>query len=132
MINTYDVRNQGRLCDVILNSLNGMHDRKSAGALDGQEFANIIVNTGDLLANGIKLGKIKDEDIESVESYLTQFLGENCNNYFDHPHQDLSRAGKTALESIDFAREELEKRSQFSQPVMDVDSYTKTFRKLGS
>ena len=132
MISTFDIRDKGRMCDVILNSLNGMHDRKAAGALGEDEFSGIIINTGDLIANSIKQGKMNENDIESVEVHLTQFLGDNSDKYFSYPHKDLRRAGKTALESIDFAKDELEKRNQFAQPVMDADSYTKTFRKLGN
>ena len=131
MIEAYDVRNSGRKSDCILNSLNGLHDRKLAGALARDEFANNIIDVSDLVANAIKIGKVGKEDIESVELHLTHLISDNADKYYSHPHTDLQRAGKTSLESIDFAKAKLNERYSYSQPVMDADSYTKTFRKLG-
>ena len=131
MISTFDVRDSGRKSDEILNSLNGLHDRKLNGTLVYTEFSDNIINVTDLIANNIKLGKMSEEEIEDVEILLTHLVSENSDKYYSFPHGDLKRAGKTALESIDFAKDEMEKRNQFAQPVMDADSYAKTFRKLG-
>lgn len=131
MIEAYDVRDEGRMADVILNSLNGMYDRKNAGALGKDEFASNIINSCDLIANYIEQGKMSNENIESAENHLTHLLGEDRDKYYAHPHKDLARAGKTGLESIYFAKEKLEQRNIAAQPVMDAESYEKTFRKLG-
>lgn len=131
MINTFDVRASERKSNVILNSLNRLHDAKQSGALTSDEFSKILVSVGDLFANKIKQGKVAEEEIQSVESYLTGFVGENSDKYFSFPHTDLKSASKTALESIDFARQEIEKRNEYAQPVMEADSYERTFRRLG-
>jgi len=129
MIETYDV---GRKSDVILHSLNGLYDRKMAGALADNEFCDVIINTCDLVANNIRQGKRSKDEIESIENHLTHLLDENCDKYYNYPHKDLQRAGKTALESIDFATDAIKQRLSDAQPVMDAESYTKTFKKLGN
>ena len=131
MIESYDVSAKGRPSDVILDSINGLNSRKNTGALNKNELSNIIIHIGDLFANKIKQGKVSEDEIEAFESHITQFTGENKDKYFSHSHSDLDRGAKSALESIDFAREELEKRNSYAQPVMDAESYERTFRKLG-
>jgi hypothetical protein len=131
MINTFDVRASERKSDVILNSLNRLHDAKQSGALVRDEFSKILVSVGDLFANKIKQGKVREDEIESVEAHLTGFVAENNDKYFSFPHTELDRASKTVLESIDFARQAVEKRNEYAQPVMDAESYERTFRKLG-
>ena len=131
MIEAYDVTNSGRKSDAILNSLNGMSDRKRAGVLASNEFASNIIDVTDLIANSIKQGKISEEEIESVELHLTHLVSDDAGKYYSYPHEDLQRAGKTALESIEFAKETVKERVSYAQPVMDADSYEKTFRRLG-
>jgi hypothetical protein len=131
MINTFDVRASERKSDIVFSSLNRLHDAKQSGALTRDEFSKLLVSVGDLFANKIKQGKVTEDEIESVEAHLTGFIGENSDKYFSFPHIDLDRASKTVLESIDFARQSLEKRNEYAQPVMEADSYERTFRKLG-
>lgn len=131
MINALDVRYEGRKSDAILNSLNGMHDRKLAGALSSEEFCNNIINTSDLISNCIKNGKIPVDEIESIEVLLTHLLSDDAGKYYHYHHKDYKRAGKTSLESIDIAKEQVIQRQQEAKPVMNAESYTKTFKKLG-
>lgn len=131
MINTYDVKDSMRKSDVIFYTLNGLHDRKISGTMGKSEFADNLINIGDVFANLIKKGKISDEVIESYESHITQLIGENRDKYFNHQHDGLERAGKANLEGIFFAKEELEKRNAYAQPVMDAESYETKFKKLG-
>ena len=131
MIDAYDVKSKSRPSDVILDSINRLYDAKLSGALKDSELSGIIINIGDLFANKIKQGKVSNNEIESFETYISGFVGENKDNYFAYPHSDLDRATKSVLESIDFAKEELNQRKRYSQPVMDVESYTRTFKKLG-
>lgn len=131
MINTYDVKDSMRKSDVIFYSLNGLHGRKISGTLGKNEFSDTLITIGDIFANLIKKGKISDEVIESYESHVTQLLGENRDKYFTHQHDGLERAGKANLEGIYFAKEEQEKRNAYAQPVMDAESYERTFKKLG-
>lgn len=131
MINTFDVKVSERKSDGILKSLNRLLDAKPGGALTRDEFSKILVSVGDLFANKIKQGRVTEDEIESVEAHLTGFIGENSDKYFSFPHQDLDRASKTVLESIDFAKQAVDKRNEYAQPVMEADGYERTFRKLG-
>lgn len=131
MIDTYDVKAKNRPSDVILDSINRLHDAKLSGALKEDELSSIIINIGDMFANKIKQGKVSNDDIESFEVHISGFTGENKDNYFAHSHADLDRSTKIVFESIDFAKDELDQRKQYSQPVMDAESYTKSFKKLG-
>ena len=131
MMGTYEVAVVNRPIDIILESLNGFNSRKNAGVLKGTELSSLIVQIGDLFANKVKQGKVTKDEIESFESHITQFQGENKDKYFAYPHEELDRGTKIALESIDFAREEVKKRNVSAQPVMDADSYERTFRRLG-
>lgn len=131
MMGTYEVATGNRPSDIIFESLNGFNSRKNAGVLKENELSNLISQIGDLFANKVKQGKVSDEVIESFESHLTQFTGENKDKFFAFPHEDLERGTKIALESVDFAREEVQKRNVSAQPVMDADSYERTFRRLG-
>ena len=131
MINTFDVKASERKSNTILSSLNRLHDAKLSGALTRDEFSKILVSVGDLFANKIRQGKVTEDEIESVEAHLTEFTGDNSDKYFSFPHEDLDRASKTVLESIDFAKQAVDKRNEYAQPVMDADSYERAFRKLG-
>ncbi len=131
MMEAYDVAAKSRTSDVILESLNGLNLRKNAGVLGGTELSALIAQIGDLFANKIKQGKVSDDIIESFETHLTQFTGENKDKFFVFPHEELERGSKIALESIDFAQENIQQRNISAQPVMDADSYERTFRKLG-
>lgn len=129
---TYDVKTSDRKSDVILNSLNRFYDAKLSGGLKDDEFSKVIVLIGDLFANQIKQGKQTEDSIESFESHLDGLDGSNAKNYFSRIHKKLDTAVKSVLEGNDFAKQELEQRRAYAQPVMSAESYTKTFRKLGS
>lgn len=132
MTATYDVKTIERKSDVIFNSLNRFSDAKLSGGLNDEEFSKIVVLIGDLFANQIKQGKHTEDNIESFESHLDGLDGPNSGNYFVHNHKNLESAVKSVLEGNDFAKQELDRRNQYAQPVMSAESYTKTFRKLGS
>lgn len=129
---TYDIKISERKSDVILNSLNRFYDAKLSGGLKEDELSKIIVLIGDLFANQIKQEKQTEDSIDSFESYLDGFDGPNAGNYFAHIHKNLDSAVKSVLEGNDFAKQQLEQRRQYAQPVMSAESYTKTFKKLGS
>ena len=129
---TYDVKSVERKSDVIFNSLNRFYDAKLSGGLRDDEFSQIVENIGDLFANEIKQGKQTENNIESFESYLGVLGGPNAEYYFSHTHKNLDNAIKSVLEGNDFAKQELEQRKEYAQPVMTAERYTKTFRKLGS
>lgn len=129
---TYDVKTSERKSDVIFNSLNRFYDAKLSGGLKEDELSKVIVLIGDLFANQIKHEKQTEDNIESFESYLDGLDGPNAGIYFAHIHKNLDGAVKSVLEGNDFAKQELEQRREYAQPVMSADSYTKTFRKLGS
>ena len=129
---TYDVKIGERKSDVVFDSLNRFHDAKLSGGLKDDEFSRMIVLIGDLFANQIKQSKQTEDNIDSFESHLYGFDGPNAQNYFSHIHKKLDTAVKSVLEGNDFAKQDLEERKQYAQPVMSADSYTKTFKKLGS
>ena len=131
MINTFAMNGQSRTSDGILDSFNRFHDAKFSGALRRDELSKLLVSVGDLFANKIKQGKVTEEEIESLESYLSGFTSENSDKYFSYPHEDLKLAAKSVLEGNDFARQSIEQRIEAAHPVMEADSYERTFRKLG-
>ena len=131
MIESYDVKEGMRKSDVIFYMLNGFHGRKISGMVSKTEFADNLINIGDIFANQVRKGKVSKETVESYKSHISQFSGENKDKYFAYPHEGLDRVYKTTNESIYFAEEEAEKRNSYAQPVMDADSYDRTFRKLG-
>ncbi len=100
--------------DVILNSLNRLNIGKQTGALKDTEFAELLVHTGDLVANAIKIGKVSEEDVDSIESFVTQFNGENANNYFSYNHKALKEAVTTFIEGDTIALQAYEERKEIS------------------
>ena len=88
-----------------------MHDAKLSGALRADEFSKTIIYISDLFANKIKQGKLNDEEIESAETYLTGFVGENKDKYFSLQHDDLDRAAKIFLEGNAIALETIQERN---------------------
>ena len=128
---TYDVKPSERKSDIIFNSINRFYDAKLSGGLNDVELSKVIVLIGDLFANQIKQEKQTEDSIESFESYLDGLDGPNADSYFAHIHKNLDSAVKSVLEGNDFAKQELEQRREYAQPVMSAESYTKTFRKLG-
>ncbi len=98
--------------DVILNSLNRLNIGKQTGALKNTEFSELLVHTGDLVANAIKFGKITEDDVDSIESFVTQFKGENANNYFAYNHEGLKEAATTFIEGDTIALQTYEERME--------------------
>lgn len=94
-----------RLSDVILLRLNRVNEGKYNGGIKNTEFADELELTGSLLANSIKLGKLSNDDIESVQNYLSTFVGPNKDKYISYPHQDYDKAAMKALQSIALAQQ---------------------------
>lgn len=119
-----------RMSNVILDSLNRMNDAKLSGAMSPDEFSKIIVLVGNLFANKIKQGKVESDQVDSFESFLTGFMGPNKDKYFDYPHIDLDKATNMVLQGNSFALSELERRKEFSNPVIQEEKYTAGFKRL--
>ena len=119
-----------RTSDVILNSLNRLYDAKLSGALNEEELSKLIVLVGDLFANKINQGSVSNDEIESIESFLSGFTKANKDNYFNFNHKDLDRASKMFIEGVYVASSELEQKRELSSPVLDSDSYSRTYRKV--
>ena len=120
-----------RKSDEIFNSLNRLNIAKQTGGLDDTELSNLIVSIGDVFANKVKQGKVSEDEIESACIHLSGFEGKNGDKYFAFPHKDLDRASKSFIEGVYMAKDEADKRAEYSQPVMEAESYERTFRKLG-
>ena len=131
MINTFAAKGQNRVSDGIFDSFNRFHEAKLSGALSKDEFSKLLISVGDLFANKIKQGKVSEDEIESLEAHLSGFVGENCDKYFAFPHEDLKMAAKSVLEGNDFALQSVEQRYEAAQPVMEAESYERTFKRLG-
>ena len=133
MINTYDVKDSIRETDKIWNSYNKISIGKQTGGLGKNEFSDLLINIGEVFANLIRQGKVNSETIESYKSHISQFSGENKDNYFAFPHEGLARVPKVSFESIDFAYDTVENRNMYAPSMSqeERESYTKGFRKLG-
>ena len=119
------VRLENRISDVIWDSFNRLHDAKLCGALKSNELASLLEKIGNVFANTIKQGKVREEGIEDFEKEL---LSEDC---FTLKHDNLNNAKRAIQEGNDFAMQELEQKQEYAKPVLDAESYTKTFKKLG-
>lgn len=129
-ITSFESRLNDRTSDVILNSLNRMYDAKLSGVMSPDELSKIVVLEGNLFANNISRGKVTQDEIESTESFITGFLEENKDNYFNNKHVDLDKSARMFLEGDFVALEELERRSKFTQSVFDEESYKSNFKRL--
>lgn len=125
----YNDQVKDRPSNVIFTSVNRLYDAKLSGALKSTELSEIIIGLGDLFANKIKQGKVTLDEIESAESFLTQFATDNKDVYFSYKHEDLSRAAKTFLEGDDFALEKAEERNMSSKNVFEFENYGKSLIK---
>lgn len=128
----FESRLKDRTPNVILNSLNRMHDAKISGAMIPDELSKILVLSGNLFANKIVQGKVSQDEIESEESFVTGFLGKNKDNYFNNKHVDLDKAARIILEGNFVALEKLERKNKFTQSLYeeeDYENYNKGFRK---
>ena len=131
MIGTYDIKDNVTKTDKILSMVNYINEAKTKGVSLNDSLAITLRHTGELCANKIKQGKMSDDEIETVESFITQFTGENANKYFNHIHEGLPGAAKDFLVGDDFAKQKREQRNLEAHPVMDAESYVKEFKKLG-
>lgn len=128
----FESRLKDRTPNVILNSLNRMHDAKISGVMIPDELSKILVLSGNLFANKIVQGKVSQDEIESEESFVTGFLGKNKDNYFNNKHVDLDKAARIILEGNFVALEKLERKNKFTQSLYeeeDYENYNKGFRK---
>ena len=119
------VKEQIRLSDVILFRLNKINEGKYSRGIKNTELAEEIELTGSLIANSIKLGKLPQEDIESVENYLTTFTTKNNDKYLSYPHANLNKASLEAIKRINLA-----KTMELTNTLAIEDSvgYVKTFK----
>lgn len=117
MIDSYDVKDSRTKTDLIFDLYNRYYDASKSGARTGEELSELLINVGDLFANKVKLGKVSEEEIESVENFLSGFLGENKDKYFNFNHKGLDTAARTVNEGIYVAKEEANKRSMYASPV---------------
>ena len=98
------VKEQSRLSDVILFRLNKINEGKYSRGIKSTELAEEIELTGSLIANSIKLGKLPQEDIESIENYLTTFTTLNKDKYLTYPHDNLDKASLEAMKRMNLAK----------------------------
>lgn len=108
-----------RQSDVIFDMLNRINEGKKNGSLRPNELAKTLVLVGDLGANKIKQGKMDEDSIEAFEATFPKI------NYFDYNHKGIEQAYKTAMESIDIAKENNNQRNMNQT----VSSYTKGLRR---
>lgn len=114
-----------RPSDLILESLNGFSERKKKNVYNKEELHDMIVLFSNLFANKIKQGKVSVEDIESVENYVSTFLGIHKNDYFINEHEKLAEAAKTVLEADAMALEYLRQKEVTASSIND---YSKGLR----
>lgn len=121
-----NMKSTDRTSDIIFSSLNRFHEAKLNGALEKDELSKIIVLTGNVFANKIKQGKVSDEEIDQVESFVEGL----SSHYFNHEHTDLERASKIFLEGNYAALEKSNTRVLNAQPVLSASDYESGFIKL--
>ena len=119
------VRAENRTSDVIWDSFNRLYEAKLNGVLKSTELASLLEKIGNVFANTIKQGKVSEEGKEDFEKELIS------ENFFTIKHNNLSNAKIAIQEGNDFAMQEIQERQEYAKPVMDVESYGKTFKKLG-
>ena len=98
--------------DMILDLTNYINTAKDTNALKGNEFAKVIELFGDVAANQAKRGLLTEDEREQIETLLP-----TDERYFNHPHKDIGRSRKMALESIDMGLEEANRRTMMASPV---------------
>lgn len=124
MINTFDVKAGERPTNVVCEMFNYFSEKKLNGKLPPKAFENLLLRTVSLISNCIRKGKMQKENIESVKSFIT-----NLEVIF--PQYELADTVKACLEEIEMAEYDLEQRMEAAHPVMEADSYERTFRRLG-
>lgn len=125
------VKEQSNLADQILEFFNRFQVAKQSGSLKKDELPDLITSFGKLFANKIRQGNILNEDIESVESYLSVFVGENSDKYFSFPHEGLENAAKIALQEISVAKQTVQQRRLFESSSIEQEDSLNMVRKLG-
>lgn len=122
---------EGTLRDTICNTTNLINEYKRSGIDLGDRLSVVIINEGELGANNIRMGKMSKDSIEQAENYVEPFKGENADKYFSHQHKNLNGAASDFLRNFEQAKNYQRERQLAASPVMDEDSYTKEFKKLG-
>ena len=117
--------------DTILHMTNWINEAKTKGIELKDSLSITLRKLGELGANNIKKGKMSEDSIEQAEIYMTQFTGENKDKFLSHPHEDLNVAASDFLRNFEQAKNYRREREIAAQPVMDAESYTKEFKKLG-
>lgn len=90
-----------RLSDSLLNLYNRFYQAKLTGALKKDELSEIFKIIGILSANQIKKGRMSEEDVRSLESFLVVNP-----HYFQVTHENLKEAVSSILEGHDAAVQE--------------------------
>ena len=117
--------------DTILHMTNWINEAKTKGIELKDSLSITLRKLGELGANNIKKGKMSEDSIEQDEIHMTQFTGENADKYFSHPHEDLNVAASDFLRNFVQAKNYQRERQIAARPVMNEESYTKEFKKLG-
>ena len=125
------IKEQSRLSDEILELANRIQAAKLSGALKKDEFSKLIMSFGELFANKIKQGNVSNEEIESVESYLSVLVGKNSDKYFNFPHEDLQKCTEIALQKISAAKQNVQQRKLFESSLVEQENSVNAVRKLG-
>ena len=128
MTQAYEVKST---TDTILHMTNWINEAKTKGIELKDSLSITLRKLGELGANNIKKGKMSEDSIEQAEIYMTQFTGENKDKYLSHPHEDLNVAASDFLRNFEQAKNYQRERKIAARPVMDAESYTKEFKKLG-
>jgi len=131
MIHAYDVKDNMTATDTILHMTNWINEAKTKGIELKDALSITLRKLGELGANNIKKGRMSEDSIEQAETYMSQFTGENRDKYLSHPHEDLDVAGSDFSRNFQQAKNYQRERQIAAQPVMDAESYTKEFKKLG-
>lgn len=117
--------------DTILHMTNWINEAKTKGIELKDALSITLRKLGELGANNIKKGKMSEDSIEQAEIYMSQFSGENKDKYLSHQHEDLDVAESDFSRNFEQAKNYLRERQIAASPVMDEESYTKEFKKLG-
>ncbi len=118
-----------RKSDEIFNALNRLNEAKQTGSLQDTELSKLIESVGDVFVNKVRQGAVTNDEIESVDAYLTGFTGENKDKYFAFPHKELDNAAKMFITKTHIAKREIDDRKFYSEAIMNSESYEKTFSK---
>lgn len=85
------MKTTGRISDIILVSLNRLHDAKQSGVLNKDELAKLVTLEGRLFSNQVSIGLKTEEDIEDFEKEIPN----GKYNCFSFEHENLDIAYET-------------------------------------